>query len=174
VTVSRGTTAKRIDEAIHQPAIRPMFEEYKRLVGLSAERERTDEQGHLEAAFAAKEQALRILRAVEGSGALVPEEAAYQYLANVAVAEMFDTDRLTAQTHLAPPSLLVEWPAGRPRRSQSALRAALIDRVHAQPGMTEAAVDELGKDLGVWGEDQADDYDSRRKRVTRIREAAAK
>lgn len=63
--------------------------------------------------------------------------------------------------------------AGRPSGSQPAARLKLVARVKADPSMTDAVINALGRQLGVWAADSADDYDSIRKRVARIKKAAA-
>lgn len=61
---------------------------------------------------------------------------------------------------------------GRPPGRRSPRRESLIAEVRADPAMPDAVVNERGHELGIWGPDSANDYDSVRKRVARIRKAA--
>ncbi len=165
----------RIDAILERPAARADLEELKRLFGLSADRYQAgDQDGHYAAALQGREVAFLIVASIraEPLNATLPEEAVYRYIANVAHLELLGEQAKADDVKLF--ELGVRLPAGRPPRSRARAREGLIEALRGQPDMPDWRLEDLGRTLGVWAEDQAIDGASPRRRIKRIRADAAK
>lgn len=162
----RSARLDRITRAIDDPPIRAMFEEYKRLVGLAAERhDAGDEPGHVAASTDAVRQAGIVIAALPAG---LPDRETFRVLWNLAMGEMLPEHPLG----IARPAFTVRVPRGRSAGARGAKRAELIRRLQSQPSITDAELVRLGQEIADWPADDQDDYDARRKRIGRARHDA--
>lgn len=166
---------RRIDDVLVRPDMRAELEELKRLFGLAAHHHQNrDAEAQMAALLEGREVALRIVAGVRAlpANATLPPEAVYRYIANVAHEELLGEQARVDDVNLF--ELRVRFPAGRPPTSRSNARERLIAEVRARPDMPDFLIRDRGHTLGVWAADQADDAANRRRRIARIRAAAAK
>jgi hypothetical protein len=171
----RTGTRSRIVGAVGNPGIRLQFDEFKRLLGLAADRLGAgDLAGHQEAALEAVALGNDIASAIRSqTGITLSDKELGKLLVNVAYDEML-TGVLAG--HYVVPAFDVQLSAGRPAGRRSIARQAVLDAVAASPGMTDEDIARLGREFDPqrWPPEREDDYDSRRRRMARIRRDAAK
>lgn len=168
------STRQRIDRAIRNPETRVAFEEFKRLLGLAAERYGSaDLVGHQEAAKEAVALGNNIATAIRvQTGLTLGDVDLGKLLVNVAYEEMLSGP---LAGHYRVPGFDVRLTVGRPRGRHTSARQAVIDEVAARSEITDDDIARLGRELDpkTWPPEQMDDYDSRRRRISRIRRDAA-
>ena len=168
-------TRRRIDGALRNPATRVQFEEFKRLLGLAADRLGSgDLDGHAATAVEAVVLGNLISNAIRAeTGLTIVDEDLGKLLVNVAYDEMLSGP---FAGHFRVPAFDVQLPAGRPTGRRPIARQAVLDAVRAVPGVTNDDIVRLGReyDPQSWPPDDIDDYDSRRRRIARIRRDATK
>jgi hypothetical protein len=164
----------RIDAVLHDPAHRAAYEEFKRLVGLAADRYgANDLDGHMVAAMSAYEVGqglVEAVRAVPRNAGLPPREV-YRYVANAAHDDMLGPMAKADDVKLF--ELGVKLPPGRPPTARPRARQLLIDEMKRRPDKPDWRIADLARELGVWTHDQADDARSKRRRIRRLRSDAA-
>ena len=167
-------TRRRIDGALRNPATRAQFEEFKRLLGLAADRFGSgDLAGHREAAVEAVALGNDIASAIRAkTGLTLGDDDLGKLLVNIAYQEMLSGP---LAGHFKVPEFDVRLSAGRPAGRRPIARQAVLDAVSAVPGLTDDDIVRLGREFDpeLWPPEGMDDYDSRRRRIVRIRRDAA-
>lgn len=166
----RSAILRTIEEAIERPETRAAFDELRERFAVADALPKATPEHHAATA--------RLVEQVHAVGAMVdpdgrlPSRSVAFHLVNLAVLEM-----LPAHPYgIAQPQLAVPLPSGRLRGSRTPGRAAVISRLRNDPGMVDAAVEAAGRELDpdAWPEPGHDDYDSRRKRIARLRTDAGR
>jgi len=171
----RTDAARRLAGALDDPELRGQFEELKRLLGLAAERRRAgDLDGHEQAARAAVVAANELSGAIRApTGLALQDDVLGKLLINLAYQDMLGALFLG---RYEVPAFDVRLPVGRPRGRRSGGRRQLLDAVAANPELGNSEITHLGQALDpkAWPADGLDDYDSRRRRIARVRRDAVK
>jgi len=169
------STRQRIAGALSNEETRAQFEEFKRLLGLAADRFGSgDLAGHREAAVEAVALGNDIASAIRAkTGLTLGDDDLGKLLANIAYQEMLSGP---LAGHFKVPEFDVRLSAGRPAGRRPIARQAVLDAVRGVPGVTNDDIVRLGReyDPQSWPPDDKDDYDSRRRRIARIRRDATK
>ncbi len=131
-----------------------------------------DTEGQMAALYAGREVVLRMVGAMRAvpTYANLPPEQVYHYIGNVAQRELVGPQGKADRVKLY--ELEVRLPAGRPPTSRPKAREKLIAEVRARRGMPDYLIADRARRLGAWTFEPANAC-SQRRRIRRIREAAA-